>query len=370
MNIAMLINNYPPAIGGAELYAGGLAERLSKKDNVYVVTRAYKDAADEEAYSPAYCEGCVYIKRTKTTNIFGLRAIIHFIKAFNIIRKSDIDVIHAYHVFSTGFLAVIIGKLLRKPVVIRDGQSVSSVEKYLENRIYKAIIKYTLNRATVYVDNPRLAEIFGSLCGKGIRLIPNPVDTDKFVPKRHNRKKLIVGYIGRLEQFKGVDMLIDCVPLLKGLKFRILIVGDGTEQDQLKTQANAFNKMFKKELVTIEKSIPYDEVHKFYQSIDIFVQPSITYETPNTTLQAMASGLPIIATAYVANHILERWKNAIVINQYSNEIAMSIVALMYDRKLMKRLGDNARKYAERYLDWDKHTQSVLSIYNEALKSEG
>ncbi|OYT49379.1 hypothetical protein B6U83_02280 [Thermoplasmatales archaeon ex4484_36] len=130
-------------------------------------------------------------------------------------------------------------------------------------------------------------------------VIPNGVDTDRFRPRSGIRLfdgDPVILYVGRLVPKKGVDNLILAMRnvLKVHRKARLIIVGKGALQKMLRSEAK---------LAGVESSVsflgyvPDEELPYIYNSADVFVLPSITGESFGIVLlEAMASGLPVVAT--------------------------------------------------------------------------
>lgn len=373
--ICMVINNFPPAIGGAELYTEDLSERLAEMGHVVSVLTRHPDI--ENCSVPGTeVKNDVKIRRFRTGWVPGLRFIIFFLMvAFWLARnRNKIDIIHAYHVFSTGFMACLIGKVLGKPVIIRDGELRSSVNAYYGSRLIRPMVKYTMSRTKTYVDNSNLIDVFGKFSKDAdVSFLQNPVDTDKFRPglgegiRRSLRlgKGFIVSYIGRLVPEKGLENLLSAFRrfLKTDSNAKLMIVGYGPEEENLRKLSEEIgisgNAVF-------TGKVPFDDVQSYYNAADVIVQASVTEETPNTVIQAMSSGNAIIATDLVMAGTLKHNENAFIVKSgSSNAIEEALEKLSTNSKLRKKLGKNARKTAESF-GWESHIKEVLRMYGKLL----
>lgn len=139
---------------------------------------------------------------------------------------------------------------------------------------------------------------------RNIAVVRNEVDTVRFRPDAARRETArralgcragddLLGTVGRLEAGKGVDILLSAVatlaPAWPGL--RLVIVGDGTARGELERQA---------ERLRIQDRIIWTGFHaaveEIYPALDWFVLPSLNESCPNALLEAMASGVPVVAT--------------------------------------------------------------------------
>ena len=107
------------------------------------------------------------------------------------------------------------------------------------------------------------------------------------------KTQLLVGTIGRLSDEKGFDLLIDAFALLvrQGLDAKLMIAGEGPEQAALQQQINSLGMSDRIRLVGF-----CEDTRRYLESLDIFVLSSHREGLPNVVLEAMAVGVPVIAT--------------------------------------------------------------------------
>lgn len=133
---------------------------------------------------------------------------------------------------------------------------------------------------------------------KKITKIINGVDTERFRPGsggelRRFHDEIVVGAVGRLDPIKRYDVLLKAFSALNHEQhhLRLLIIGGGPEYSRLETIAR--NLPFGDRIVLLGER---DDVSRLYNEMDIFVQPSQNEGISNTILEAMSSGLPVVAT--------------------------------------------------------------------------
>jgi glycosyltransferase involved in cell wall biosynthesis len=133
-----------------------------------------------------------------------------------------------------------------------------------------------------------------------IRLIYNGVDTTAFRPREQGREAsrgpIVIGNLGRLHHKSGQRHLLAALQRLASdaslPPWRCVIAGDGPEGRSLAELAGRLGLSSRVEFVGHE-----DAPDRFLQSLDIYVQSSIAEGMPNAVLEAMATGLPVVATA-------------------------------------------------------------------------
>lgn len=375
LNVCMILSGYPPNIGGAERYASDLAKTLVKKGHtVDVLTRAFGDAPALEI------DGRLTVRRLSVTGLPGLKLAVFFIRIMlEVFRKrKEIDVIKAYHTFSPGLVALIMGRIFGKPVVIRDGPSLYTIKMNTSNPVVRRMLTYTLrNVEEVYVDHQDTVTEYLKLGARDghIVCLENPVDVEEFRPKKSGVKsrlnaegKFLILCLGRLEKYKGIDYLIKAMPsiLKKAPEAMLLLVGYGPEEANLRQLTRELGL---EKSVNFFGKVSFEEASSFYAAADVFVQPSISGELPNTILQSMATGNAILTTRKVgSSKIVTKDRVVIVREKSQEEISEGIIRLYKDKALRERLGKSARSFAVRELSWDSHSNKVLGIYMKAINS--
>ncbi|MBP7189979.1 MAG: glycosyltransferase family 4 protein [Rickettsiaceae bacterium] len=157
-----------------------------------------------------------------------------------------------------------------------------------------------------------------------------------------DKKLVVIGAMGRFVGQKGFKYLIDAIKMLSSKKYnvKLLLGGSGELEMELKNQVIGLG---------IENFVEFvgwvSNKDKFFDEIDIFCIPS-TFETFGiVALEAMARGMPIVATnAYGFVNIFDNYKDTIIVNtKSSDEIAHAIEELIRTPKLASELGRNAYK---------------------------
>lgn len=177
-------------------------------------------------------------------------------------------------------------------------------------------------------------------------------DIRKKIPKRVNASETIkLLYVGRLSPEKGIRYLIDSLSqLTKEIQFKIslTIVGSGSEELTLRKKAK---KLRLNHCTTFLGYVPYgSELIKLYQDSHIFILPSLTEGVPLVLTEAMARGVPIIATSVGGvPDIIKDGKNGLLVPPANSQaIAEAVLRLMNDGELRIKLIKNALKTVKEY----------------------
>jgi glycosyltransferase involved in cell wall biosynthesis len=179
----------------------------------------------------------------------------------------------------------------------------------------------------------------------------------------------IVLAVGRLSQEKGHVDLISAFARLRNahpeVDAKLLIVGDGPERSRLEAAVSALGLS---ERVIFTGHI--NNVRAFYAAADLLVLPSHSEGSPNVLLEAMAAGVPIVATKVGGvPEIVEDNKSALLVSAGdSAAMATAMASLLNDKGLARRLAANASAtVAERHSP-ESYVNSLLGIYREVISN--
>jgi glycosyltransferase involved in cell wall biosynthesis len=160
------------------------------------------------------------------------------------------------------------------------------------------------------------------------------------------RRDNVIGYIGRLKHEKGVMNLVKAIPEILRQKSdaTLLIIGEGHLEDEIRTYVGGHGLHDK---VTLVGWVPHEELPDYLTRLKLLVLPSYTEGLPNTMLEAMACGTPVLATSVGAiPDVLREKETGFLAHDNSPAcLAKNIVGALTDPEL-KRITHNARKFVE------------------------
>src|SRR5215216_5577585 len=349
--VAMLIQKYYPHVGGAERQIQQLAPRLQKRSfDVCVITRHEKGLSRLETIDG------VTVYRLICPGPKALAAIFYIWSAFRLLSKLRPDLIHAHEILSPASAALLAKYFYGWPVLVKI------LRGGLRGDIYK------LRRRPFWTQRFRILcegvdsfvvisqEIDQELTALGVpstkrAYIPNGVDTDLFVPlqdaeKSHLRTELqlsvdapLIVYLGRLTAEKRVDHLLNIWPDIRAAfpRAELLIVGTGPEETRLQTQSSS--------LAGVRFTGQVNDSRRYLQASDVFVLPSATEGLSNSLLEALSSGLPVLATSVGGTpDVISHGKNGYLIPPDDlPALKMGLTTLLADPSLRARLGNGGRQ---------------------------
>jgi glycosyltransferase involved in cell wall biosynthesis len=179
------------------------------------------------------------------------------------------------------------------------------------------------------------------------------------------REALVILCVGRLSREKGHADLIAAVAALRQRSapaFRLVLAGDGPERARLERQC-ADLKLG--ELVILAGHQP--ELAPYYSMADLVALPSYSEGSPNVLLEAMAAGLPAVATAVGGvPEIAADEENALLVRPHAPEaLGAALLRLLTSEDLRQRLGTRAREVTLRHTP-QAYCQGMLRVYQDLL----
>lgn len=276
----------------------------------------------------------------------------------------EYDIIHAHWLIPQG----IVQSFFKKPYIVTGhGGDVTSLNKGI---IKKLKVRCLKKASHVTVVSNYLKERVEELANYEIEepsVISMGVDTSRFgkqyrVENYFNQgDKKVVLFVGRLAEKKGVTYLIEA---MKAVDAVLIIVGNGPLHDKLVEQAKDLGNK-----VQFGGSKTHDELKTIYASADIFVAPSITAKDgdqegiPTTIMEAMASGLPVIATntGGISDIVNDGINGFLVPEKDSLAIREKIEEIMNNDELSCKLADHAIKDSQNF-DYQVKAEQYKSLY--------
>jgi len=299
-----------------------------------------------------------------------------FFNLIRIIRKYKIQIIHAHSVIPTGFVASIVSKLMHKPLFITaHGMDINNFEN---SRIFNYFIASSLNSSfkSIAVSEDLAKKMRFMVKDKNrVFVLRNAVDTDRFNPTRDksirskfdiNDEDILILFVGYLDEFKGIFELINAFNVInsENRNVKLMMVGTGPKKEDL---LKILTKMNIEDEVIFTGRVEPQKIHKYYQAADIFVLPSYTEGLPVSVLEAMACGLPVVATNVggIPEIITDRVNGFIVPSKNEKELIKKLAALTnnkdyrekFSQKSVEKINDefNSGKKLKRLVDLYQNT---------------
>jgi len=313
----------------------------------------------------------------------NIRLLTYFISLFlfliQIIRKYDIDIIHAHSTIPTGLIGVLVSRLIKKPVFITaHGMDVNN---FMEHTLFKRLITYSLSNSDKVIAVSK--DLKGKMTSLGInpdkiKVLRNGVDTGRFKPTKDNfihrtydlpDDTLLILFVGYMDTFKGIFELEEAFSRMKDKNVALIMVGEGPKKADLEKKVLGHDL---KEQVVLTGAVPREDIDKYYKSADIFVLPSHSEGIPLVILEAMASGLPVIATNVGGlSEVVDDGENGFLIHPKDVEnLATKLERLIDDPRVRERLASNSVKIMENEFSIQGKIEKLTRIYEKSGRVYG
>jgi len=391
MKILLGSESFPPNVSGVATATKNLAVNLTKNGHqAFVLTpgNTFKTKIDRKF--PDYT-----VYRLKSiVNPFRRGYRITFVSIKEIEKLVDEikpDVIHLQDPAVIGRLLCFVGRKRGIPVVITNHFSLEYALSYVRFLspfipvLRRGLIDYLVNFYNKCDQIVTPTETFRKQIESWgvkvpVKAISNGIEIEKFLEKFSTKKidalreKLhlpenpLVLYLGRVDKDKSIDVLVKAIPLvLKKINAHFAIAGSGGELEDIKNLARELN---------IENDITFvgfldhnsDDFVCLYKSASIFAIPS-TIETQSlVTLEAMSSGLPIVAAdAGALPELVKEKRNGFLFKPGDEkELAKHIIGILSKKNMVKQMGSESVKIAMNH-QMDKAFAEMLNLYQNFIQ---
>ncbi|MDP3763199.1 MAG: glycosyltransferase family 4 protein [bacterium] len=340
---------YHPMVGGAEIAVKEITNRIP----------------DIEFDMVTMCFDKTHKKKEKIGNVnvyrigggLGYVSKILFVPhaalfALKLHRKNQYD---AFWAIMTNMLFPItlmrfLGNRTPYVLTLQDGDPFEYVFKRLRIRIFLPLLKYGFRRAAkVQTISNFLAQWARQMGYRGeVEVIPNGVDVERFLnPKSRilNQENVTLVTTSRLVEKNGVKDIINALKFLSNVKLKI--IGAGPLERELKLLATNLP-------VEFVGFVSQEEIPKYLYNADIFVRPSRSEGMGNSFIEAMAAGIPVIATPVggIPDFLKEGETGLFCEVNNPKSIADKVMEYINNPELTSKIIENARKMVEEKYDWN------------------
>jgi glycosyltransferase involved in cell wall biosynthesis len=380
MEILITTGIFPPDIGGPATYVPTIAKALAERGHqVTVLTTSEPENLqwDDSIYP-------FFVSRINRRQKIWLRSLKCVAEILRLGRAAD--VIYANGIY---FEAAIASKFLRKPLVmkivgdeawersVRRGWTKDNFEDFQQRcqswqaELLKRHRSWVVRQANkVIVPSQYLGNwvVKWGVPAEKIAVIYNAVEiSDKVEPLSIPLKTPVKAVtVGRLVPWKQVDGLIEALREIPELG--LVVVGDGPERPRLERIAQELGVSGR---VYFAGQRSKRETLSLMEACDLFVLNS-TYEgLPHTVLEAMALGLPVIATALGGTpEVVRDGETGVLVHSENKALEEALRTLVTDEKARQRLGEKARKWVHECVNFEVMVTSTEKVLQSELEVVG
>jgi glycosyltransferase involved in cell wall biosynthesis len=276
------------------------------------------------------------------------------------------DLVHAHWTLSA--VAVQMGRQVHHCPVVATLQG-SDVFQAARLPGIAAATRWALRRSyriTVLSEALRVATLSLGVTEDQIEVIPNGVNTEVFRPGPDERREPIILYVGSLIERKGVSYLVAAMPgVLKSLpQHRLVVVGDGPDRPLLEQQVTTLGL---EAHVQFEGFLSQAKVKEWMSRASLLVLPSLEEGLGVVLLEALASGVPIVASDVggIVDVVTDD-VGVLVPSGDSTALMKGICRVLTDRDGLQKRRRLARERAVAIYDWNRISERYTQVFQTAL----
>ena len=389
MRVGIFTESYPPLVNGVSTSILMLEHALTKLGHeVFIIT-----VSDNK--KDYVLENNGHILRLPSVNLANCydykMTSVYPIKAVNMIKKMNLDVIHSNVEFTVGIFARVVSEQLSIPLVHtyhtnwEDYTHYITKNKKILDDICKKLLKYLVvffedkTVTELIVPSNKIYNLFKDKY-KFTKNIQTGIETSKFYKENFNQKDInslkkklgikkkdfVVMTVSRLAKEKSVDRIINNHKELvkKYSNMKLLIVGDGPDIDKLKDEAKSLGVS---DSVIFTRKVPLSDIPIYYQLGNVFVTASKSETQGLTVVEAISSSLPVVAVKddSFVNSVIEDFNGFVFTDdeKYIN----SISKLYEDKDLYNRLSNQSRLLSADFSS-EYFALKVLKVYETAIEN--
>ncbi len=290
------------------------------------------------------------------------------------------DIIHCHTITPVGMASLYLGKYFSVPTICTVRGSDLNEYVFRSNRYFKFSMKVLKESSAMICVSNKLSSYATELTDGMVhpKVIYNGVDQEIFHPVEDKgklrqelnlpRDKKILCFVGRIEHEKGIRELYEAFHRVASLiKDAVLVcVGVGQWEDRMRKkmiQDNLESRIF------LPGKIIHADVAKYMQACDVFVFPSYNEGMPNSLLEAMACGLPCVASdAGGIPEVIEHGVNGLLIpTKDAEQLSVSLLNILEEPDLASKLSKMAYKTISNKFSWQNNAAQHIVVYEETLK---
>jgi phosphatidylinositol alpha-1,6-mannosyltransferase len=383
MATLILSSDFPPLEGGIARISFELANSLQRNGEEVVVltTVAAKNI-------PSSHEQELRVIRAGWANIRLLSYLSLFVALCRILLTRKIERIHALLWFPDGAASLIASRIFRVPYLVSTyAAEVLPKKASLKRLVFKKLMLLVLAKAKAITAISQFTKV--KLAGYGIdsqriTVIPGGTDPVRFSPdvdpaqvvREFNlSEKKVILTVGRLDVRKGHDMVIRALSqVLREVPNAVyLIVGKGQEFSRLK---ELVAKLKLDEHVIFAGYVEDDKLAEYYNACDVFIMPSREIKETGDAegfgivyLEANACGKPVVGgrSGGIGDAIIHGYNGLLVDPLSVEEVAYSLIELLRNELLARKMGMNGRKRVVDELNWDVIAHKLQQLYSSRSK---
>lgn len=384
ITVGLFNDSFFPLTDGVIMVVDNYARRLSNFCNVIVFVPNYLFSKFDDTTLPYKVVRCYSVDVPFLDYSLPIPKLDYkFIRNLN---KYKLDIVHIHSPFSLGVAGLKYAKRHHIPcIATMHSQFKQDFKRALKSEMLANKFTYRLMKVYNKCDlcfavNKEVARIYFEeyhyktmprvlLNATDMEPIENNNKTYKGLDKKYNIKwnEKVFLFVGRLNILKNILFIVDSLSVLKkkkpSLKFKMLFVGVGQDEDKLKERIKELN--LEKEVLLVGKIKDRIELASIYKRADLFLFPSVYDASSLVQIEAASQKTPGVflkntATSSTITDNVNGFLSDETVGAYSDKI----IEVMENKGLYKKVSDNA--YYDLYRTWDKAVEEIYEIYKDLI----
>ena len=374
MRIAVVTETWPPEVNGVALTLSKLIQLLSQRNHTIQVIRPKQDkfdaGSDHAGWSELLLKG-LPIPRYPQLKL-GLPSKKKLIQAWSQKRP---DLVHIATEGPLGWSALQAAQVLRLPVTSDFRTNFASYSKHygvgwLSKPITAYLRKFHNRTSCTMVPTMALKAQLQTLGFENLRVVARGVDTDLFHPQQRSQvlrqswkadeHTTVLLSVGRLAAEKNLDLIVTTYKSLvqSGKNVKLVFAGDGPYRTALQVQCPD---------ATFMGMCDHSQLAQIYASSDLFLFPSLTETFGNVTLEALASGTPVLAydCAAATELVKDGWNGWLVPGDDPQRYVLKALEITRQMITLQQTRQHTRDSIKQW-DWQEIAHQVETIFRNTL----
>lgn len=387
ITIGLFNDSFYPMTDGVINVVDNYARLLSKRSNVIVFVPSYPNNYYDDTTLPYKVVRCKSIKIPFLDYSLPMPKLdIKFLKE---LKKYNLDIVHIHSPFTIGATGVKYAKKHNIPcIATMHSQFKKDIMRFTKSelasdKLLKKIIKVFNSCDECFAVNKEVARIFYEdyHCKRYPLVMNNATNmkrlddfkkASKYINKKHNIKsnEKVFLFVGRLNLLKNILFIVDSLAALKEkrpkLKFKMLFVGSGQDEDKLVKRINKMK--LEKDIILCGKIMDRTELAYYYARADLFLFPS-TYDASSIVqIEAASQETPTIflKNTATASTVIDN-VNGYISENSTGAFSDRIIDAIEDKKSYEKICKNA--YIDLYKTWDETIDKVYDAYIDLINNK-
>jgi glycosyltransferase involved in cell wall biosynthesis len=377
LRVAVVTETYPPEVNGVAMTLAYLVDGLQRRNHRIQLIRPRQHPTESPARNVHFEE--VLSRGVPIPRYQGLRIGLPAKQAlFRLWSLKRPDVVHIATEGPLGWSALTAAVKLKLPVSTGFHTNFHSYSQhygvgFLKKPIAAYLRKFHNKAQATLVPTEDLRRELATQGFENLRVVSRGVDTRLFSPARRSPQlrrdwgaaegEPVALYVGRIAPEKNLKLVVDAFSSMRTrvARARLVMVGDGPERSALAARHPD---------IVFAGMRSGEDLAAHYASADIFLFPSLTETFGNVTLEAMASGLAVVAYGYAAaqQHLAHERSGLLVPFDDGEAFVRLATALVADPGRAASLRVHARASAER-IDWDNVFDDFETVLRDVMQRQ-